>query len=122
MRHQLPFMLFLAAPVVACVDQGSTDDATQVASALEKSDGGYTRADEAPMFAADSEYSAAAIESDAATTDAMASDPGVTSIDNATTTDGRDLIVLWGRIPGDPNAQDARDWSGQLALSRGALV
>jgi hypothetical protein len=32
------------------------------------------------------------------------------------------MVVLWGKIPGDPNATDTRDWTGSLKLSRGAML
>jgi hypothetical protein len=99
-------------------------DSTQVTSNLEQTDGGYTTADEAPMFGAEAEFDTAAIETDTPVTDVMASDPTVTSLDAAgpTAVDGRDVVLLWGRIPGDPLAKDGRDWSGTLTMSSGAIV
>ncbi len=114
MRKPLPFVLFLAACTSSAQDQ--------TASNLEQPNGGYTMEDEAPMFGAEPEFDAAAIEPDTAATDAMASDPTIAAMDGNATVDGRDVLVLWGRIPGDPLAQDGRDWSGTLSVSRGALV
>ncbi len=108
-------MLLLAA----CTTSSSQD---QTASNLEQPNGGYSMEDEAPMFGAETEFDAAAIEPDATATDAMATDPTIVAMDSSPTIDGRDVIVLWGRIPADPLATDGRDWSGTLSVSRGALV
>jgi hypothetical protein len=126
MRHQLPLALFLAGSTFACVDSSSSSpsDPAEVTSDLEKTNGGLDTADEAPVFGAEAEFDAEQIEPDAAYADAMASDPGMVAIDgpSATNVDGRDVLLLWGRIPGDPNATDWRDWSGTLSLSRGGII
>jgi hypothetical protein len=120
--RQLPFILLVATSAVACVDSGTPADTAQVTSDLEKANGGLDTTDEAPMFADESAFDAASIEADAAYTDPMGADPTVTAMDQAPTVDGRDLILLWGRLPADPTATTVRDWSGRLELSRGALV
>lgn len=122
--HKLPFALLLATSAVACVDQASTsgDTPSQVSSALDQANGGNTTADEAPMFDEQAAFDAMAIEDDAAVTDPMASDPAVANIIASPTVDSRRVLVLWGRMPGDPNATVGRDWSGSLQISRGALI
>lgn len=115
MRNQLPLVLLLAS----CATNASQ---SQSPSDLEQANGGYTMTDEAPMFGAEAEFAAAAIEPDAVATDNLASDPTITTMSNSTTVDARDVIVLWGRIPGDPLATQGRDWSGTLSVSRGGLV
>lgn len=125
MRHQLPLALLLATSILpACVDDTGTgtDDADQVTSALEQENGGLDTTDEAPMFGDDPAFAAAAIEADVAVTDSMASDPGVTTIENAPAGARHRVLIVWGQMPPDPNATTGRNWSGSLTLSRGALV
>jgi hypothetical protein len=110
-------LLFL----VACADTTPPEaDATAVASALEEDNGGFDTADEALQFGTPELFASAAIESDAAVTDALATDP--TIVDLQATAEAHTVLVAWGQLPADPLATDARDWSGELRLSRGALV
>lgn len=122
MRHQLPLALLLASSTFACVDQSTGDDAAEVTSALEQDNGGLDMTDEAPMFGDDLAFESAAIESDATFADSMASDPAVTTLENQVDVARHRVLIAWGRMPVDPNATTGRDWSGSLALSRGALV
>ncbi len=114
MRSQLPIALLLASSAVACVDSASTDSSATVASNLEQVNGGETTTDEAPMFGDEAAFSAASLETDAAVADptTLANMQGVAS---------HRIVILWGRLPADPNST-ARDWSGSLQISRGALV
>lgn len=119
--RQLPLALVLAS-AAACVDQqASTDNTAATQSALEQANGGETTADEAPMFADEAAFDAAGIEADTAITDTMANDPGVTTIASAPGVASERVVIAWGKLPADPNAT-ARDWSGSLTISRGALV
>lgn len=124
MRHQLPLALLLATSTFACVDNADTgtDDANEVTSALELENGGLDTDDEAPMFGDDLAYQAAAIESDAAFADPMAQDASVAAIENQVGGARHRVLIAWGRMPADPNVTTGRNWSGSLALSRGALV
>lgn len=121
MRYKLPLFLLLANSTFACVDK-TGDDATEVTSALEQTNGGFDTADEAPLFGDDTAFQAAAIESDTAVADTMATDPTVTAIENAPAGARHRVLIAWGRMPADPDATTARNWSGSLTLSRGALV
>ncbi len=107
MRSQLAFTLLLAA----CVDSSTTAD---VSSAIEQPNGGETTTDEAPMFGEPTAFEAASIEADTAV-----SDP--TTIANMQSAASHRLVIVWGKLPADPNGT-ARDWSGSLQISRGALV
>jgi hypothetical protein len=119
MRHQLPLILALAA----CVDNpGPTDNAEEVTSALEQENGGLEMTDEAPLFADQAAFQAAAIETDTAVVDTMAQDPTVTAIANQVDGARHRLVIAWGRMPADPTATSGRNWSGSLTVSRGALV
>jgi len=116
----LPFALLLALPTVACLDKGNASQ--DVSSDLERTNGGFDTTDEAPAFAADAELTEAAIEADATATDPLAADPATLEMERASAGRGFKLIVVWGRMPADRDAQDARDWSGSFKVSRGGLV
>jgi hypothetical protein len=123
MRHQLPLALLLASSTFACVDNAAgTDDATEVTSALEQENGGFDTNDEAPLFGDDVAYQAAAIEADATFVDPMAQDASVAALESQAGGARHRVLIAWGRMPADPSATTGRNWSGSLALSRGALV
>lgn len=124
MRAQLPLALLLATSATACVDRtpATTDE---VAAALEQENGGLDTADEAPLFDADEAFAAAAIEADTTVSDELASDPAMTALAHppaGVTVDARDLVIVWGRFPADRDATTGRDWSGELKISRGAML
>jgi hypothetical protein len=124
MRTQLPLALLLAVPTIACTNDAATppdDDVDAVTNSIELENGGYDTADEAPQFGDDAFFAAADIEADAAVSDALATDPVVTDLETRAGVLARNVIVLWGRMPADPNGT-ARDWSGSLRVSRGAMV
>src|SRR5687767_975586 len=114
MRVQLPLALLLASTAVACVDESTTPDSGEVVSALELENGGFDTTDEAPLFAAETMFQEATIEADAIQNDPMAADAEMRTMESALDADVRDVAVLWGRIPADPTATVARDWSGEL--------
>lgn len=117
------FALLLTLPAVACMSHAdSSDDSAQVSSDLDKANGGLDTADEAPAFGADDQLAAAQIESDNQADDSLASDPSTASMDQASNGKGMRVIVIWGKVPGDPNATDTRDWSGSFKVSEGGLV
>jgi hypothetical protein len=119
--RQLPFALLLVS-AAACVDQaGTTDNSATTQSALEQANGGETTADEAPMFGDETAFDAMNLEADAAVTDSMASDPTVTTIAAAPDAASHRVVIAWGKLPADPTSA-ARDWSGSLTISRGALL
>ncbi|MBL9018187.1 MAG: hypothetical protein JNL83_28630 [Myxococcales bacterium] len=123
----LPLALVLATTAAACVDDAqppaepTTDD---VVSAIEQENGGLDTTDEAPEFGVADLYAAAAIEGTAVEADPMASDPSIVELarPGAPNVVARDLVILWGRWPADPDATVGRDWSGSLQLSRGGMV
>jgi hypothetical protein len=121
MRVQLPLALLLASTTVACVDDATMPENDEVISALELDNGGFDTTDEAPLFAADTMFQDAAIESDALAPDPMEADAEMRTMEDAPDADVRDVAVLWGRIPADPTATVVRDWSGELRLSRGGM-
>lgn len=109
--------------LTACVDAGTTsipETSEEVTSALEKENGGLTMDDEAPLFGADAVFDAAAIEADTAETDAMA--PEVTGMEAQPGVRIRNVMIVWGQLPADPNTTAVRDWSGRLDLNRGGMM
>lgn len=125
MRAQLPFALLLATTTFACTTDVTAPplegDEDTIVSALEQDDGGFDTTDELPMFDELAAFDQAALESDAALTDELAQDADVAAMEADASADVRDVIVMWGRLPGDPTATDVRDWGGELRLSRGAM-
>jgi hypothetical protein len=126
MRYQLPLALLLASSATACVNDAASgtdeDTVADVTTALEQENGGLDISDEAPMFGQPLAFDAAAIERDAQFTDAMESNADVTTIANVAGVVRHRLVIVWGRMPADPDATTARNWSGSLTLSRGAML
>lgn len=124
MRHQLPLALVLVSSTFGCVTDSNdgSDDATEVTSALERENGGLETTDEAPMFGNATAFDSLAMEREASVADVMASDPAVSTLEAAPDAVRHRVLIAWGRMPADPNATTARDWSGSLTLSRGAMV
>ncbi len=121
MRFQLPLALVLAIP--ACVgSDNSVESVDDVAAAIEQPNGGYTTDDEAAAFAAENLYASAAIESDVAVQDPMASDATIVAMNASRDVAAHNVLVMWGRMPADPDATTGRDWSGKLQLSRGGMI
>jgi hypothetical protein len=118
--RQLPLALLLVPSAIACTTQAN--DSEQVTAALEQPNGGFDTADEAAMFGDADVFASAQIESDTAIDDSTAADPAIADMVRSTTARAHRLIVLWGRLPADRGADTARDWTGQLRISRGGLV
>jgi hypothetical protein len=124
MRYQLPLALLLTVPATACMNDAATppaDDLDTVTTSLELENGGFDTADEAPQFGQEALFAAADIEADAAVSDPMAADPVIADLEVSAAVQARNVIVLWGRMPVDPDGA-VRNWSGTLRLSRGAMV
>jgi hypothetical protein len=94
----------------------------EVASALELENGGLDTEDEAPMFGSEDLYQAAAIEADREFTDPMAGAPEVVALRDRSDVGRHRIAILWGQLPPDRERERAKDWTGTLALSRGAMV
>lgn len=116
---RLPLLSLALLSVTACVDNTPADD--DVTSALEQENGGFETTDEAPMFASEDMYAEAAIESDTLVADPMETDETIASMETAPNADVLDVMMLWGQLPPDPNTTVARDWSGELRISRGGM-
>lgn len=115
MRLQLP----LALLITACVNTPAPDE--DVTSALEQENGGFDTSDEAPMFASEEIFAEAAIEADTLVADPMETDATIASMEAAPNAEVLDVMMLWGQMPPDPETTVARDWSGELRISRGGM-
>jgi hypothetical protein len=115
---------FLAGAMLAgCVSNGdATDDPAQIEAAIEQPNGGLTTTDEAPLFGDAAAFATAAVEQAAPATDAMAQDPTVVALDAQTTAAHLRVAIVWGHLPPDRSITTVTDWSGTIAVSRGALV
>lgn len=108
-----------ATTTVACTDDAPDEDA--LAGALEQDNGGLDTTDEAPMFGADAEFAAAALEPDATATDPMATDAEVVALRERAGVAHQRIMVLWGQLPPD-RAAAPHVWDGRFALNRGAVI
>ncbi|TMQ11072.1 MAG: hypothetical protein E6J90_35270 [Deltaproteobacteria bacterium] len=118
----LPLALLTVLPAAACLDHDGGNDTQAVSSALEQANGGLTTSDEPPEFGAEADFSAAAIENDNAASDPIDTSPTAATMDRASAAAGFRMVVVWGKIPADRDATEARDWSGSLKVSRGGLI
>ena len=116
---------FLAAGLVlafGCGDPAATGDgsAAEIADALEQENGGLTMEDEAPAFGEPEAFDD--IGEYEAVQDEMDDDPEVASIREQPDAVQVNLIVEWGQIPGNPENETPRNWSGVFQVNRGAMV
>jgi hypothetical protein len=116
---KLPLALLALSACVAS-EPSIPETSEEVTSAIEKPNGGFDTDDEAPLFANPAVFDAAAIEADAVEADAMS--PEVTTMESMPGVRVRNVLMLWGQMPADPNVTTVRDWSGRLELDRGGMV
>jgi hypothetical protein len=118
----------LAGSLAACgsvgepADEGSGEEADEIAAALELEHGGFTMEDEAPVFGDEDGFAAAELEEDADYDDPMDQDPAVVSDRGAPDAALYHAAVLWGQMPADVESDVGVDWSGTLSINRGALI
>jgi len=116
--RQLPLALIALLPA-ACMTTDAPTPIAEVTTDLELENGGFDTTDELAEFGMTAVYAEAAIEGDADVSDEMTTD--VTTMDVAGA-EAHDIALVWGRLPPDASATDARDWSGTLELSRGGML
>jgi hypothetical protein len=125
MRFQLPLALLLTVPTtIACTNDAASpadDDLDTVTESLELENGGFDTADESPQFGDEALYAAADLETDVAVSDPMAIDPSIAALEANASVVAHNVVVMWGRMPADLDGTP-RNWSGELRLSRGAMV
>lgn len=117
---------FAAFALAACTgggaDEASSEEAEEIASAIESDSGGLTMADEAPEFGVPHEFAEAALETDTAVDDPMASDPGTTDALAAPGAAVFNVAVLWGQMPPDWSNRNGHEWDGTISINRGAMI
>jgi hypothetical protein len=110
-----------ALGAAACADR--TDDADEIAAALEQENGGLDMEDEAPLFGADDELAAAEVEGSVEYSDALAEDTEIIAMRARDGALRARIVLAWGQLPPDRDPEEyVRDWSGRLRLNRGAIV
>jgi hypothetical protein len=104
---------------------GCSDDVTQSVpegeETLNLTDtyGGYTPTSEAPGFG-DSEI--LALEGSEPAEDPLARSPLIDSLNRLENVDVYSLELLWGQLEFDSTVTEITDWSGSLAVERGAVI
>jgi hypothetical protein len=98
----------------------SASGTTEPSLNLNSVTGGYTATNEEPAFGDPVLQAAGAVE--ASYNDPLLSTPAVDSIVKDTTFGWYHLRSLWGHLKFDSTETDITDWSGSLAISRGALI
>lgn len=123
--NKLSLALLLAASATACVSDSkdvTEPDAETITSDLDKANGGYATTDETSQFGEEALFSDAALEATGAQADATAADPTVRDMQNRPDVAMRGVVMMWGQLPADPNQTTAKDWSGTITASRGAII
>jgi len=122
-RRMLALAVSLAMSILGLVacnkDQPLATDtaASGVEGSLENDFGGYTSADEAPMFS-DTEIIAESAEDEAVNEPVSAA----VSSDAAAGAKAYEVRIAWGLLEGDSTATEVVDWSGRVSVSRGVLA
>ena len=111
-----------ASACMTGADPTDSSDAATVASALEQPQGGMTTTDEAPAFGAEAELATAAIEASTAVADPMAQDATVADLEARPDVAHLRVAIVWGQLPPDRSVTAVTDWSGAIAINRGALI
>lgn len=120
----LRFPALFAASLLAaaaCTDPPA-DTAEDISAALELDNGGFTTDDEPAQFDDSAAFAAAALENDAAYTDSLDGDPEVAALRARPDALRLRVAAVWGQLPPDRDGETARDWSGRMEVSRGAIV
>jgi len=115
---------FLAAGLLLAWGCGDTAEPTAegsaIADALQQENGGVTMEDEAPAFGEPETFDE--IAEYEAVQDETADDPEVASMRDRPDAVQVNLIVEWGQIPGNPENETPRNWSGVFHVNRGAMI
>lgn len=116
----------LLAPLIACTALTLACDpvtpAEEVATDLELTNGGLDTTDEAPQFGDTDTFAAASLEADRTVADAMDTDGTIAALRGSASVAHLRVAILWGQLPPDRAATTGHDWTGRIAISRGALV
>jgi hypothetical protein len=117
-------MTYLAAATLAACSATTSEpeDAEEIASAIERENGGLDMADDGPMFGDAELFAEAAIEPDSAVADPMATDSETAAQLASPDAALYNTLVLWGQMPPDMANQDGHEWDGTISINRGAMV
>lgn len=114
--------LALALPGCLAGDDAAEDpEVAAIAEALEQENGGLDMADEAPAFG-EPELMDEATLPEVEIVDPYEEEPEVQQMQQAPDAVVFHTVVLWGQFPGDPELEQARNWSGVLHVNRGAII
>jgi len=119
----IPALAFVTA-ALGCTQavESEEPDVAAITEALELEDGGLDMGDELPMFGSEELFDEAALpEPSEKFDDVMDGSPDVEAM-NKPDAVVIHTTVMWGQFPGNPNIQQPRDWTGMLAVNRGALL
>jgi len=103
----------------------TTDEAEvgEIGAALELDNGGLDMEDELPTFGMEERFEELALlEADLPVTDPMEADSATLAITSVPEAVAVNVAIVWGQIPGDRTNEVPHDWSGVLAVNRGALI
>jgi hypothetical protein len=103
-------------------DEDADEQAEEIASALERENGGLDMEDEAPLFDDENGFASAEIEAEHEYDDAMADDREVQAELGAPGAAIYHATVLWGQMPPDRESELVVDWTGTLSVNRGAIL
>ncbi len=116
-------MTFLAAALLlawGCGETSTTAEGGAIADALEQENGGLTMEDEAPAFGDPDAFRD--VPEYEPVDDELADDPAIDEMRERPDAVQVNLIVEWGQIPGNPDNETPRNWSGVFHVNRGAMV
>ena len=114
--------LALAACTGTTAEDGTAEEAEEIASAVELENGGLDMNDEAPMFGDPQAFDEAALEADSAVDDPMASDAAVTAALATPDAAVYNTAVVWGQMPPDFRNRNGHEWDGTISINRGAMI
>ncbi len=123
--HPLRLSLVISTALLAgaACSEPPGQDVESVSAGLELENGGLDTEDEAPQFDEARAFEAAALEHDVAVTDTLDADAAVVAMRERPDGLRARVAIVWGELPPDRTGDDTvHDWSGSLALNRGALV
>ena len=112
----------VAMSVLGCA-QDTMDDAASIAQAIEKDNGGLTMDDELEADFGDATFADQGMpDEERPAADDLETDPAVMDIERTPDRARYFLRMMWGRMPVDADARTPRNWSGQISVSRGAVL
>lgn len=110
--------LLLTVALAGC---GDVED--DLDTAIEQEHGGLTMDDEAPMFGDELAFEEAGeADIDAEFVDPMESDAELITMMEAPDAAIARVRIVWGMIPARPDVEAPRNWTGTIAVNRGALL